>query len=439
MFYKAWLHHADLARIRLEMKLEAEALKTRRIVLGVTGGIAAYKSAILVRRLKDFGFDVRVVMTEGALAFITPLTFQALSGNPVHTALLDPEAEAGMGHIELARWADLLLIAPASCDTLAKFANGLADDLLSTLYLATKAPVWVAPAMNQQMLAAKSTQRNLTTLVQDGVHVVMPEAGEQACGDVGLGRLAEPEDIAQWVNDFFAQAEREISEKFGLLAGQHVVITAGPTREAIDPVRYISNHSTGKMGFAIAEACYAAGADVTLISGPVSLDTPNGVRRIQVLSAQEMLKHSMQLVENGADVFIATAAVADYRVAQVAEHKIKKAGDELQVALVKNPDIVATIAQLDKRPFTVGFAAETQNVEDYAQGKLTAKKLDMIACNDVSRADIGFASDENAMVLFFAEQYQMQKQELKKASKHEIAKQLVEAIAKALDKHVPVS
>ena len=255
MFYKAWLHHADLARIRLEMKLEAEALKTSRIVLGVTGGIAAYKSAILVRRLKDFGFDVRVVMTEGALAFITPLTFQALSGNPVHTALLDPEAEAGMGHIELARWADLLLIAPASCDTLAKFANGLADDLLSTLYLATKAPVWVAPAMNQHMWAAKSTQRNLTTLVQDGVHVVMPEAGEQACGDVGLGRLAEPEDIAQWVNDFFAQAEREISEKFGLLAGQHVVITAGPTRELIDPVRYISNHSTGKRGFAIAEAC----------------------------------------------------------------------------------------------------------------------------------------------------------------------------------------
>ncbi|TXJ09175.1 MAG: bifunctional phosphopantothenoylcysteine decarboxylase/phosphopantothenate--cysteine ligase CoaBC [Acinetobacter sp.] len=420
------------------MKLSASALETRRIVLGVTGGIAAYKSAILVRRLKDYGFDVRVVMTEGAQAFITALTFQALSGNPVHTALLDPDAEAGMGHIELARWADLLLIAPASCDMIAKFANGLADDLLSTIYLANKAPVWIAPAMNQQMWAAKSTQRNLTTLVQDGVHVVMPEAGEQACGDVGLGRLAEPESIANWVNDFFVQAEREISEKFGLLAGQHVVITAGPTREAIDPVRYISNHSTGKMGYAIAAACYAAGADVTLISGPVSLATPNGVKRINVQSAQEMLHHSLDLVAS-CDVFIATAAVADYRVAQVAEHKIKKAGDELNVALVKNPDIVATIAQQKQRPFMVGFAAETQNVEEYAKGKLQAKRLDMIACNDVSRSDIGFASDENAMTVFFAEQYQMQKQELAKASKQDIAVQLVEAIATALDRHVPVS
>ncbi|KAF7276665.1 hypothetical protein GWI33_009942 [Rhynchophorus ferrugineus] len=420
------------------MKLDAKALQTRRIVLGVTGGIAAYKSAILVRRLKDFGFDVRVVMTHGAQAFITPLTFQALSGNPVHTELLDPTAESGMGHIELARWADLILVAPASCDTIAKFAHGLADDLLSTIYLASKAPVRIAPAMNQQMWAAKSTQRNLTTLVQDGIHVVMPEAGEQACGDVGLGRLAEPELIAAWVNDFFAQAEREISEKFGLLAGQHVVITAGPTREAIDPVRYISNHSTGKMGYAIAAACYAAGADVTLISGPVSLPTPNGVKRINVQSAQEMLKHSLDLVD-ACDVFIATAAVADYRVAQVAEHKIKKAGDELNVALIKNPDIVATIAQQAKRPFMVGFAAETQNVEEYAKGKLKTKRLDMIACNDVSRSDIGFASDENAMTLFFAEQYAMQKQELVKASKLEIGKQLVEAIAAALAKHVPVS
>lgn len=421
------------------MKLDANALQTRRIVLGVTGGIAAYKSAILVRRLKDFGFDVRVVMTHGAQAFIAPLTFQALSGNPVHTELLDPTAESGMGHIELARWADLLLVAPASCDTIAKFANGLADDLLSTIYLATKAPVWLAPAMNQQMWAAKSTQRNLTTLVQDGIHVVMPEAGEQACGDVGLGRLAEPEIIATWVNDFFAQAEREISEKFGLLAGHHVVITAGPTRESIDPVRYISNHSTGKMGYAIATACYAAGADVTLISGPVSLPTPNGVRRINVQSAREMLEHSKQLVEQGCDVFIATAAVADYRVAQVAEHKIKKAGDELNVSLVKNPDIVATIAQQKNRPFMVGFAAETQNIEEYAKGKLQAKRLDMIACNDVSRSDIGFASDENAMTVFFAEQYQMEKEELAKASKLDIAKQLVEAIANALNKHVPVS
>ncbi|OAD32394.1 bifunctional phosphopantothenoylcysteine decarboxylase/phosphopantothenate--cysteine ligase CoaBC [Acinetobacter baumannii] len=404
----------------------------KNIVLAVTGGIAAYKSAILVRRLKDYGFDVRVVMTHGAQAFITPLTFQALSGNPVHTELLDPEAEAGMGHIELARWADLLLVAPASCDTLAKFANGLADDLLSTLFLATKAPVWVAPAMNQQMWAAKATQRNLQTLVEDGVHVIMPDAGEQACGDVGLGRMPEPEEIARQVAGYFHQAQRAIAEKFGLLAGKRVVITAGPTREAIDPVRYISNHSTGKMGFALAAACYAAGAKVTLIAGPVSLDTPNGVQRVNVASARQMLDVSMESLETGCDIFIATAAVADYRVAEVAEHKIKKAGDELNVSLVKNPDIVATIAAQEKRPFMVGFAAETQNVEEYAAGKLVAKKLDMIACNDVSRADIGFASDENAMTVFFAESYHMKKRELEKASKQEISQQLVEAISDAL-------
>lgn len=414
------------------MSFDLSVIPNKNIILGVSGGIAAYKSAILVRRLKDAGFNVRVVMTEGAQAFITPLTFQALSGNTVHTKLLDPEAEAGMGHIELARWADLVLIAPASCDTLAKFAAGLADDLLSTLYLAAKAPVWVAPAMNQQMWAAKATQRNLNTLVEDGVHVIMPDAGAQACGDVGLGRMPEPEDLASQVTQYFHRAQRAIAEKFGLLAGKHVVITAGPTREAIDPVRYISNHSTGKMGFALAAACYAAGAKVTLIAGPVSLETPNGVRRINVQSAVQMLDQSMALLDQGCDIFIATAAVADYRVAQVAEHKIKKAGDELNVALVKNPDIVATIAQQAKRPFMVGFAAETRNVEEYAAGKLVAKKLDMIACNDVSRADIGFASDENAMIVFFAEQYQMQKRDLDKAPKQEIAQQLVEAIHDAL-------
>ncbi|ENW08172.1 bifunctional phosphopantothenoylcysteine decarboxylase/phosphopantothenate--cysteine ligase CoaBC [Acinetobacter beijerinckii] len=414
------------------MSFDLSVIPNKNIILAVTGGIAAYKSAILVRRLKDFGFDVRVVMTHGAQAFITPLTFQALSGNPVHTELLDPEAEAGMGHIELARWADLVLVAPASCDTLAKFANGLADDLLSTLYLATKAPVWVAPAMNQQMWAAKATQRNLQTLVEDGVHVIMPDAGEQACGDVGLGRMPEPEEIARQVAAYFHKAQRAIAEKFGLLAGKRVTVTAGPTREAIDPVRYISNHSTGKMGFALAAACYAAGAKVTLVAGPVSLDTPNGVDRINVKSAMQMLDVSMNQLEQGCDIFIATAAVADYRVAQVAEHKIKKAGDELAVSLVKNPDIVATIAQQQQRPFMVGFAAETQNVEEYAAGKLVAKKLDMIACNDVSRPDIGFASDENAMIVFFAQSYHMEKRELEKASKQEISQQLVESIADAL-------
>jgi phosphopantothenoylcysteine decarboxylase / phosphopantothenate---cysteine ligase len=414
------------------VSFDLSVIPHKNIILAVTGGIAAYKSAILVRRLKDFGFDVRVVMTHGAQAFITPLTFQALSGNPVHTELLDPEAEAGMGHIELARWADLVLVAPASCDSIAKFANGLADDLLSTLYLATKAPVWVAPAMNQQMWAAKATQRNLQTLVVDGVHVIMPDAGEQACGDVGLGRMPEPEDLARQVAAYFHKAQRALAEKFGLLAGKRVTITAGPTREAIDPVRYISNHSTGKMGFALAAACYAAGAKVTLVAGPVSLDTPNGVQRINVSSAMQMLDVSMNQLKEGCDIFIATAAVADYRVAQVAEHKIKKAGDELAVALVKNPDIVATIAQQEERPFMVGFAAETQNVEEYAAGKLVAKKLDMIACNDVSRPDIGFASDQNAMTVFFAQSYHMKKRELEKASKQEISQQLVESIADAL-------
>ena len=414
------------------MSFDLSVIPHKNILLAVTGGIAAYKSAILVRRLKDFGFDVRVVMTQGAQAFITPLTFQALSGNPVHTELLSPEAEAGMGHIELARWADLVLVAPASCDSIAKFAQGLADDLLSTLYLATNAPVWVAPAMNQQMWAAKATQRNLKTLVEDGVHVIMPDAGEQACGDVGLGRMPEPEDLARQVAAYFHQQQRELAEKFGLLAGKNVTITAGPTREAIDPVRYISNHSTGKMGFSLAAACYAAGAKVTLIAGPVSLDTPNGVQRINVSSAVQMLDVSLEQLKQGCDIFIATAAVADYRVAQVAEHKIKKAGDELAVSLVKNPDIVATIALQQQRPFMVGFAAETQNVEEYAAGKLVAKKLDMIACNDVSRPDIGFASDENAMTVFFAQSYQMEKRELEKASKQEISKQLVEAIHDAL-------
>jgi phosphopantothenoylcysteine decarboxylase/phosphopantothenate--cysteine ligase len=286
--------------------------------------------------------------------------------------------------------------------------------------------------MNQQMWAAKATQRNLATLIEDGVHVIMPDTGSQACGDVGLGRMPEPEDLARQVTEYFHKAQRAIAEKFGLLAGKQVTITAGPTREAIDPVRYISNHSTGKMGFALAAACYAAGANVTLIAGPVSLDTPNGVKRKNVSSAVQMLNESMQMLDAGCDIFIATAAVADYRVAEVAEHKIKKAGDELNVALVKNPDIVATIAQQEKRPFMVGFAAETRNIEEYAAGKLVAKKLDMIACNDVSRADIGFASDENAMTVFFAEHYHLDKRDLEKASKREIAQQLIEAIHDAL-------
>ena len=401
--------------------------------MAVTGGIAAYKSAVLVRRLKDYGFNVRVVMTKGAQAFITPLTFQALSSNPVHTTLLDPEAEAGMGHIELARWADLILVAPASCDVIAKFAQGLADDLLTTLYLATKAPVWIAPAMNQQMWAAKATQRNLKTLTEDGMHIIIPDAGEQACGDIGRGRMPEPEALAEQVFEYFKTQERAYTQQFGLLADKKVTITAGPTREAIDPVRYISNHSTGKMGFALASACYAAGADVTLIAGPVTLNTPYGVTRKNIVSAQQMLDESMYMLNQGCDIFIATAAVADYRVAEIAPHKIKKTGDTLDIALIKNPDIVATIAQQEKRPFMVGFAAETQNIEQYANGKLISKKLDMIACNDVSRTDIGFGADENAMTVFFAKKYDIDQRQLEKASKLKIGEQLVEAIVDALN------
>lgn len=405
-----------------------------RILLGVTGGIAAYKSAVLVRRLKDFGFDVRVVLTDGAQAFITPLTFQALSGNPVHTELLDPQAEAGMGHIELARWADLILIAPASANTLARVAAGLADDLLSTLVLASKAPVWLAPAMNQQMWANRVTQRNIQSLKSLGFHIIQPDAGEQACGDVGLGRMPEPEQLAAQVNDYYQEisqpAKAPVIEP-KVLAGQRIVITAGPTQENLDPVRYVTNHSSGKMGFALAEACVAAGAEVTLVAGPVSLPTPAGVRRVNIQSARDLLAACEQVVDDHCDIFIATAAVADYRASEIAEHKIKKSDDVLTIHLVKNPDVVASIAQHTKRPFMVGFAAETQNMEQYANRKLTTKKLDMIAVNDVSRSDIGFGSDENAMTVFFAEAYHLPHRVLEKASKAEIAEQLIQCIAAA--------
>ena len=411
--------------------LSVSAPEQRRVLVAITGGIAAYKSAILVRRLRDYGYTVRVVMTKGAQAFITPLTFQALSGHAVHCDLLDAEAENAMGHIELARWADLIVVAPATADVMAKFAHGIADDLLSTLYLATTAPVWIAPAMNQQMWAAPATQRNLKQLQADGVHIIMPAAGTQACGEVGVGRLVEPEEIATQIQQFL-QSNQQAS--LPILQGQRVVITAGPTREAIDPVRYLSNHSSGKMGYALAAACRDAGAEVVLISGLVSLSAPTGVKRILVKSAQDMLTQSLQAVEQGCQIFIATAAVADYRVADVAEQKIKKSADALTLSLVKNPDIVATIAGLPDAPFVVGFAAETQYVEQYAQGKLLSKKLDMIACNDVSRGDIGFASDDNAMTVFFAQQYQQPPLPLPKDSKIKIAQQLVNAIADSLPK-----
>ena len=427
----------------------------KRIILAITGGIAAYKSAVLARLLVKAGFEVRVIMSQGAQAFITPLTLQALTGNAVHTELLDAAAERGMGHIELAKWADIMLIAPASANTLARLAMGMADDLLTTVCLATAAPVLVAPAMNQQMWQHPSVQLNLQTLADLGYRLVMPDSGEQACGDVGMGRLPEPETLLAHVEHTLARLTVP-----QVLAGRHIVITAGPTIEAIDPVRYLSNHSTGKMGFALAKACCDAGARVTLIAGgKVQLPTPLGVTRINVLSAEQMLVAAQLYVKGDenwqsvvdddphdhhhhaahhhdaplpdlppADVFIATAAVADYRTRQAAPQKIKKTQDELTLDLVKNPDILATISAEFPNVFTVGFAAETQDVERYARGKLTAKNLDMIACNDVSRSDIGFGSDDNAMTVFFRDQHDAIT--LPKASKGEIAAQLVGLIGR---------
>ncbi|MBP8111987.1 MAG: bifunctional phosphopantothenoylcysteine decarboxylase/phosphopantothenate--cysteine ligase CoaBC [Agitococcus sp.] len=398
-------------------------LMHKRVVLGVSGGIAAYKSADLVRRLRDAGAEVQVVMTAAAQQFITPLTMQALSGNPVHTELLNADAEAGMGHIALARWADLVVIAPASADVMARLAQGTANDLLTTLWLATRAKRAVAPAMNQQMWAAQVTQENVATLQAHGVTVFQPASGLQACGDVGAGRMLEAIELAQQCANLF---------QTGLLTGKRVVITAGPTREALDPVRYISNHSSGKMGFSLAEACIEAGAQVTLISGPVHIATPDRVQQIKVISALEMLAASQEAVALGCDIFIAIAAVADYRPANIAEQKIKKVGDVISIELVKNPDIVATIAQLPNKPFMLGFAAETERVEDYARAKLHAKKLDMIACNDVSRTDIGFQSDDNAMTVFWHNGMK----HLEKAPKAHIARTLVALCAKQLINHL---
>ncbi|MBD3642072.1 MAG: bifunctional phosphopantothenoylcysteine decarboxylase/phosphopantothenate--cysteine ligase CoaBC [Marinobacter sp.] len=364
----------------------------KRILLGVTGGIAAYKSAELVRLLKKAGYEVRVVMTAGAEAFVTPLTFQALSGEPVRTSLLDPEAEAGMGHIELAKWAEQVVVAPASADFMARLANGLADDLLATVCCATDAPIALAPAMNQAMWRNFRTQRNLAMLNEDPqVTVWGPDQGDQACGDTGPGRMLEPEALASLILD----------EGQGPLSGKRVVITAGPTREPLDPVRYISNHSSGKMGYALAGAARAAGARVILVSGPVTIAPPAGVDVRPVMTAQDMLAQSMAAVDEGCDVFIATAAVADYRPETCADDKIKKSSEAMSLELVRNPDTLATVAARADAPFTVGFAAETADVARYATDKMTRKKLDMIVANDVSAPGLGFNSDNNAVTVFW--------------------------------------
>ncbi|WP_049534352.1 bifunctional phosphopantothenoylcysteine decarboxylase/phosphopantothenate--cysteine ligase CoaBC [Vibrio harveyi] len=373
-----------------------QTLAGKKILLGMSGGIAAYKCAELTRRLIERGAQVQVVMTKAAKEFITPLTMQAVSGRPVSDSLLDPAAEASMGHIELAKWADLVLLAPATADLIARMSAGMGNDLLTTLVLATDSPIAVSPAMNQQMYRNVATQENIATLARRGMHIWGPAAGEQACGDIGPGRMLEPMQLVGLCEQFFQPK---------LLAGKSVLITAGPTREAIDPVRYISNHSSGKMGFALANAAAQLGAKVTLISGPVSLNTPAGVERINVASAQEMHAAVTTHAPNH-DAFISCAAVADYRPENVASQKLKKTenNDQMTINMVKNPDIVATVANMtEQRPFTVGFAAETNDVVTYARGKLVKKNLDMICANDVSVEGQGFNSNDNAITLFWSQ------------------------------------
>ncbi|TNC14722.1 bifunctional phosphopantothenoylcysteine decarboxylase/phosphopantothenate--cysteine ligase CoaBC [Vibrio diabolicus] len=373
-----------------------QTLAGKKILLGISGGIAAYKCAELTRRLIERGAQVQVVMTKAAKEFITPLTMQAVSGRPVSDSLLDPAAEASMGHIELAKWADLVLLAPATADLIARMSAGMGNDLLTTLVLATDSPVAVSPAMNQQMYRNLATQENIATLARRGMHIWGPAAGEQACGDVGPGRMLEPMQLVHLCEQFFQPK---------LLEGKSILITAGPTREAIDPVRYITNHSSGKMGYALASAAAQMGAKVTLVSGPVSLNTPVGVERINVSSAQEM-HEAVMTHANKHDAFISCAAVADYRPQTIASQKLKKTedNDEMVINMVKNPDIVASVAAMtEKRPFTVGFAAETNDVETYARGKLTKKNLDMICANDVSVAGQGFNSNDNAITLYWPE------------------------------------
>ncbi|WED26840.1 bifunctional phosphopantothenoylcysteine decarboxylase/phosphopantothenate--cysteine ligase CoaBC [Vibrio sp. DW001] len=404
-----------------------QSLTGKKILLGISGGIAAYKCAELTRRLTERGAQVHVVMTKAAKEFITPLTMQAVSGNPVSDSLLDPAAEASMGHIELGKWADIVLLAPATADLIARITAGMGNDLLSTVILATNAPVAVAPAMNQQMYLNIATQENIATLTKRGFHIWGPAAGEQACGDVGYGRMLEPMQLVKRCETFF-QSALELDK---ILDGKSVLITAGPTREAIDPVRFISNHSSGKMGYALADAASKLGANVTLISGPVALNTPKNVRRIDVESAKDMHEKVMGNVADN-HIFIACAAVADYRPGAVSDQKIKKKedSDEMFLSMIKNPDIVASVAKLEKnRPFTVGFAAETQDVEKYARGKLTKKNLDLICANDVSVEGQGFNSNDNALTLYWhQDKGQQGEQSLPLDSKEALALQIMQKI-----------
>lgn len=388
-----------------------------RILLGVTGGIAAYKSPDLVRRLRERGAEVQVVMTAGATRFITALTLQAVSGQPVRDALWDEAAEAAMGHIELARWADAVLVAPATADFLARLAHGHADDLLSTLCLATSAPLFVAPAMNHQMWANPATATNVALLKDRGVTILGPGEGDQACGETGPGRMLEPDQLAELTLSRLS-ADR-------VLAGQRVIVSAGPTRERLDPVRFISNRSSGKMGYAVAQAARDAGATVVLVSGPVGIDPPPGVEFVLVESAQQMYD-AVHRALAAADIYIGAAAVADYQAPAVAAQKMKKSSEKMQFELVGAPDILASVAALKSgRPFVVGFAAETENVEENARAKLTRKRVDMIAANRVGDG-LAFDCDDNSLLVLWAGG----REEIASCGKHELARRLVALIAK---------
>ena len=397
-------------------------LAGKRILLGITGGIAAYKSAELTRLLVKSGADVRIVMTTGAQAFVTPLTFQALSGNPVHHELLDETAEAGMGHIELAKWADRILIAPASANFIAKLAHGLADDLLSTLCLASAAPTLVAPAMNQQMWANSQTQANIEHL-QQRVQILGPDVGEQACGDFGAGRMLEPAELIQQLHLSFSNQ---------LLSGLNILVTAGPTREAIDAVRFISNRSSGKMGYAIATAAREAGANVTLISGPVNLQTPDGVARIDVETAEQMGQRVFDQLANQ-HILIGSAAVADYVPSTSFQGKMKKSANNLSIELTPTIDIMKEVGKMADRPFTVGFAAETEHVKQYAQEKRQRKHMDMIAANQVGTPDRGFEVDNNSLDLYWSGG----EHHLALTHKNKLARQLIAVISERYHEYRP--
>ena len=386
----------------------------RRVLLGVSGGIAAYKAVELVRRLRDGGAEVQVVMTRSARKFVTPLTFQAISGRPVRTDLWDPAAEAAMGHIELARWADRVLIAPASADLISRLATGRSDDLLTTLCLATTAPVSIAPAMNHRMWLHPATQANVALLASRGVSVLGPASGPQACGETGPGRMLEPAALA---------AEMLAAPSCGVLRGLKVVISAGPTREPLDPVRFITNRSSGKMGFAVASAARDAGAEVTLVAGPVHLPTPAGVRRVDVETAEQMHRAVHEAVES-ADIYIGAAAVADYQPTCCALQKMKKTSEVLELSLRRAPDILASVTALARHPFTVGFAAETHDVEHYAREKLVRKKLDLIAANEVGEGR-AFDREDNALVLLWPEG----RRELSLKSKDALAREFIQVVA----------